>query len=107
MPGTPSIRTITPDPDSSVGLVLPGAGGLTASTETTLGAIWRMTASNRSPSWVGEQSGCARRRRRRAADWATTRVGPVEQEGSGEPAAERATAKEDGLDESVHRRFRG
>src|SRR5262249_44764898 len=49
-PDTPSIRTITPDPDSSVGLVLPGAGGLMASTETTLGAIWRMTAANRSPS---------------------------------------------------------
>src|SRR4029079_15063277 len=69
-PGRPSMRTTTPDPDSSVGLVLPGAGGLTASTDTTLGAVCRMTASNRSPSWdgdrgVGRAAGGAGR-----ADWA-------------------------------------
>src|SRR3954469_5714075 len=58
-PGRPSMRTITPDPDSSVGLVLPGAGGLTASTETTLGAVWRMTASNRSPRCAGYRVGAA------------------------------------------------
>ena len=45
----PSILTMTPDPDSSVGLVLPAAAGLIASTDTTLGAICRMTDSNRSP----------------------------------------------------------
>src|SRR3954464_5539131 len=56
-PGTPSILTRTPDPNPSVGLVLPGAGGLMASTETTLGAVWRMTASNRSPSWAGLRAG--------------------------------------------------
>src|SRR4051812_42236936 len=71
-PGTPSILTRTPDPDSSVGLVLPGAGGLTASTDTTLGAVWRMTASNRSPSWAwdradGRAAGGAGR-----PDWAAT-----------------------------------
>src|SRR5947209_13779685 len=54
-PGTPSTSTITPLPDSSVGFVLPGAGGLTASTDTTLGAVCRMTASNRSPSWIGDR----------------------------------------------------
>src|SRR5262245_15253211 len=53
VPGRPSIRTTTPDPDSSVGLVLPGAGGLTAATEPTLGDVWRMTASKRSPRTLG------------------------------------------------------
>src|SRR3954451_8588010 len=70
-PGRPSMRTITPDPDSSVGLVLPGAGGLTASTDTTLGAVWRMTASNRSPSCVGDRDGSTAGGAGRLG-WATT-----------------------------------
>src|SRR4051794_4979628 len=71
-PGTPSIWTITPDPDSSVGLVLPGAGGLTASTETTLGAVCRMTASNRSPSCIGDSPAGSAAGGAGRPDWATT-----------------------------------
>src|ERR1051326_3784634 len=36
-----------PEPDSSTGLVLPGWGGLVASTETTAGEALAATASNR------------------------------------------------------------
>src|SRR5262245_12521009 len=66
VPGTPSIRTTTPDPDSSVGFDFPGAGGFTASTETTHGAIWRMMASKRSlriagGRWLGAADGGAGR----------------------------------------------